>query len=125
MSELAQQFDVHANQIKQWRDQLLEGLSGVWFWGQTRATRADGRCEDPSCQDWRVDPGLGSSAVGTVVERTTLFTMLLHLPRMESYQLRKSIKNGPAFARHGVEAVRGVIQQTMQCMPERLRQSLT
>ena len=28
LSELAQQFDVHANQIKQWRDQLLEGAIG-------------------------------------------------------------------------------------------------
>ena len=26
--ELAQEFDVHANQIKQWRDQLLEGVTG-------------------------------------------------------------------------------------------------
>jgi transposase len=24
--ELAQEFDVHPNQIKQWRDQLLEGV---------------------------------------------------------------------------------------------------
>jgi transposase len=30
LSELAQQFDVHANQIKQWRDQLLEGATGVF-----------------------------------------------------------------------------------------------
>lgn len=28
LSELARQFDVHANQIKQWRDQLLEGAVG-------------------------------------------------------------------------------------------------
>lgn len=27
--ELSQQFDVHANQIKQWKDQLLEGATGV------------------------------------------------------------------------------------------------
>ncbi|SDB74310.1 Transposase [Agrobacterium fabrum] len=26
--ELSQQFDVHANQIKQWKDQLLEGGDG-------------------------------------------------------------------------------------------------
>lgn len=30
MSELATQFDVHPNQIKQWKDQLQEGISGVF-----------------------------------------------------------------------------------------------
>ncbi len=30
LSELAQQFDVHANQIKQWKDQLLDGAAGVF-----------------------------------------------------------------------------------------------
>jgi transposase len=28
--EVAQAFDVHPNQIKQWRDQLLEGATGVF-----------------------------------------------------------------------------------------------
>ena len=28
--ELSQQFDVHANQIQQWKDQLLEGATGVF-----------------------------------------------------------------------------------------------
>ena len=30
LAELAQQFDVHANQITQWRSQLLEGAAGVF-----------------------------------------------------------------------------------------------
>src|SRR5690606_11450279 len=53
--------------------------------------------------------GLGSSAIGTLVERTTRFTMLLHLPRMERHGMDKSVKNGPALAGHGAEAVRDAI----------------
>lgn len=30
LSELAQQFDVHPNQITSWRSQLLDGASGVF-----------------------------------------------------------------------------------------------
>jgi transposase len=30
LAELAQQFDVHANQISTWRTQLLDGASGVF-----------------------------------------------------------------------------------------------
>lgn len=30
LNELAQQFDLHANQIKQWKDQLLDGAEGVF-----------------------------------------------------------------------------------------------
>ena len=39
LSELAQLFDVHANQITQWKSQLLEGASGV-FGGEAKAEAA-------------------------------------------------------------------------------------
>lgn len=69
--------------------------------------------------------GLGSSAIGTLVERTTRFTMLLHLPRMEGHGTGQSVKNGPALAGHGAEAVRDAIAGTISSLPAQLRRSLT
>jgi IS30 family transposase len=67
--------------------------------------------------------GLGSSAIGTLVERTTRFTMLLHLPPVTGQGPR--VKNGPALAGHGAEAVRDAIAETITTLPEQLCRSLT
>jgi IS30 family transposase len=69
--------------------------------------------------------GLGSSAIGTLVERMTRFTLLLHLPRMTGHGREARVKNGPALAGHGAEAVRDAITRTIITLPEQLRRSLT
>jgi len=39
LTELAEQFDIHANQITQWKSQLLDGAAGVF--GEAKAGPAE------------------------------------------------------------------------------------
>jgi IS30 family transposase len=68
--------------------------------------------------------GLNRSAIGTVVERSTRFTILLHLPRMPGYG-STPVKSGPPLAGHGAQAVRDAITSQIMSLPEQLRRSLT
>src|SRR3546814_14604446 len=42
--------------------------------------------------------GINRSAIGTVVERTTGFTTLVHLPREDGWREQPIVKNGPALS---------------------------
>jgi IS30 family transposase len=67
--------------------------------------------------------GVDSSAIGTLVERSSRFTMLLHLPPPPERQAR--VKNGPPVSGHGAETVRDALAEAITTLPEQLRRSLT
>ena len=69
--------------------------------------------------------GLERSAIGTLVERSTRFTMLVHLPREDGYRHKHTVKNGPALAGYGAVTMKNALASTMTTLPAELLRSLT
>jgi IS30 family transposase len=69
--------------------------------------------------------GVERSAIGTVVERKTRLTLLVHLPREEGYRHKETPKNGPALAGYGAITMKNALANTMSTLPAQLARSLT
>lgn len=69
--------------------------------------------------------GLNGSAIGTLVERSSRFTILLHLPRLPGFGELPRVKNGPALAGRGAVAVKEALTVAITTLPAQLARSLT
>jgi IS30 family transposase len=69
--------------------------------------------------------GMNRSAIGTLVERSTRFTMVVHLPRQEGYGLIPRTKNGPAHGGYGAVSMANALKKRVTDLPVELWRSLT
>ncbi|NIH70288.1 hypothetical protein FB380_004848 [Modestobacter marinus] len=69
--------------------------------------------------------GTGRSAIGTLVERSSRSTLLVHLPRMDGWRERPTVKNGPSLGGYGALAMNAALTASMTRLPEQLRATLT
>jgi len=69
--------------------------------------------------------GTGRSAIGTLVERSSRSTLLVHLPRLEGWGEKPPVKNGPSLGGYGAVAMNAGLTVSMTKLPEQLRKTLT
>ncbi len=69
--------------------------------------------------------GTGRSAIGTIVERSSRSTLLVHLPRLEGWGEKPYVKNGPSLGGYGAVAMNAALTTSMTTLPEQLRKTLT
>lgn len=69
--------------------------------------------------------GTGRSAIGTLIERSSRSTLLVHLPRLEGWGEQPAVKNGPALGGYGAVAMNAALTASLTTLPEQLRKTLT
>src|SRR5690606_35129706 len=69
--------------------------------------------------------GTGRSAIGTLIERSSRSTLLVHLPRLEGWGEQTAVKNGPALGGYGAVAMNVALSASLPTLPEPLRKPLT
>ncbi|WP_437437858.1 IS30 family transposase [Streptomyces olivoreticuli] len=69
--------------------------------------------------------GTGRSAIGTLVERSSRSTLLVHLPRLEGWGETAPVKNGTSLGGYGAIAMNAALTTSMTQLPEQLRKTLT
>lgn len=69
--------------------------------------------------------GINRSAIGTVVERTTGFTTLVHLPREVGWREQPIVKNGTSLSGYGATSMNAALAAALRSMPDELKRSLT
>jgi IS30 family transposase len=69
--------------------------------------------------------GLNRSAIGTLVERSSRFLMLVHLPREEGYGQMPRRKNGPALGGYGAASMARALKKSVATLPADLWKTLT
>ncbi|TFB94414.1 MULTISPECIES: IS30 family transposase, partial [unclassified Cryobacterium] len=69
--------------------------------------------------------GTGRSAIGTLIERSSRSTLLVHLPRLEGWGEMPPVKNGPSLGGYGAVAMNAALTVSMTKLPEHLRKTLT
>ncbi|QUF06725.1 IS30 family transposase [Actinosynnema pretiosum subsp. pretiosum] len=69
--------------------------------------------------------GSGRSAIGTIVERSSRSTLLVHLPRLEGWGETPPVKNGLSLGGYGAVAMNAALTVSMTKLPEQLRRTLT